>query len=229
MKNILYLWKCFLNEKNIPNIIFINNLKRLLKERLNYNEKDDTFYGYTSPSIPSVSNFIKFWDEHIIEDVDEYFLEIEEINILFKQSSSSLYGKASNQSKLTENDLVHLIKHFYPETNIEIDKFIIGMKCNIWNKKQHINDFLLNYVLAKKQENMIENISIYDLYCEYSKKYCKKNKLIISKIYFELFINEFFKDDIDDNMLLLDTYYISITKKLNLKSANTEMYISTDE
>ena len=46
---------------------------------------DDNFYGYTSLSLPLVSNFVKFWDLSMKEDDSEYYLEIDEICILFKQ------------------------------------------------------------------------------------------------------------------------------------------------
>lgn len=216
MKNILYLWKCFLNEKNIPNIIFLNNLKRLLKERLKYRDDDDNFNGYTSPSIPIVSEFIKFWDTNINEHSDDFFLEIDELLVLFKQYLLK-ENKSSFQVKLIEQDLINLIRHFYPTANIEDNKFIIGVKCDKWDKKQMLIEYFKEYLLLKKDDTTRESISVYDLYYEYTKRY-KKEKLVISKLYFELFVNDYFKNEITDNMLLLDTYYDFIIKKLILNS-----------
>ena len=52
-----------------------------------------------------------------------------------------------------------------------------------------------------------KSISTYDLYCqytEYNKKNSKKNKSpIIDKKYFDLFINEYLKDYINDNFIIL--------------------------
>ena len=62
MKNMLYLWKCYLEEINIPNVIFAITLKVILKNKIIYNEQDDTFQNYTSLGLPLVSNFIKFWE-----------------------------------------------------------------------------------------------------------------------------------------------------------------------
>ena len=166
MKNILYLWKCFLDERSIPNIIFSTNLKRLLRENLDFNENDDTFSGYTSPCIPFVSNFIKFWDQCIVEDVNEYYLEIEEICILLK----NWLGKSSGP--LTEDNVLNLIKHFYPDIIIENNKYVLSINCNLWNKKKEIMDFL----------NILKwdckSISIYDLYCHYTEHNKKNSKKI---------------------------------------------------
>ena len=54
MKNMIYLWKCFLREKNIPNIIFSSNLKKILRETLNFKEDEEIFIDYTSPCLPKV-------------------------------------------------------------------------------------------------------------------------------------------------------------------------------
>ena len=129
-KNIIYLWKCFLEERKIPNIIFCSNLKRLLRENLDYNENEDTFGGYTSPGLPFVSNFLKFWDQCIVEDMNEYFLEVEEICILFK----NWLGK--NNGNITEENILNLIKHFYPDINIENNKYILSINCSLWDKKK---------------------------------------------------------------------------------------------
>lgn len=186
MKNMLYIWKCFLEERNIPNILFITNLKPLLKELLNYNEVEEIFYDYTSPSIPVVSNFIKFWDQCINEDINEYYLEIEEFCYLFK----TWLGKCNYN--ITDENIINLIRHFYPDIIIENNKYILSISCSLWNKKNEIIDFL-NVI---KFNN--DSVSKYDLYCqytEYNKKLSKKNKFpIINKKYFDLFLNEYLKN-----------------------------------
>ena len=205
MKNMLYLWKCFLNEKNIPNIIFSANLKKLLREKLEFNENEETFTGYTSPSIPFVFNFLKFWEQNIIEDPNEYYLEIDELIILFKQSSTF-----KNNCDINEENIINLINHFYPDIIIDNNKYILSIGTNIWNKKEEITDFLNIYKLNCKQ-----SITIYDIYfeyTEYSKKISKKNKTpIINKKYFELFIKEYLKEFINEDSSISDNW-INIDK-----------------
>jgi len=197
-KNMLYLWKCFLEEIDIPNIIFISNLKNILKQKLKYDEINDKYIGYTSLDLPIVSNFIKFWDESIKEDNSEYYLEIEEICILFK-----LWLSNKSTFEINESNIINIIKHFYPDVIIDESKFIYGINSSVWCKKTEINKFIDEY----KEKNLINNdmttssitqmssllssITIYDLYIKYT-KYCKKNKsiIIIGKQYFDLFINQ---------------------------------------
>ena len=184
MKNMLYLWKCYLDEINIPYIIFSSNLKLLLKGKLDFNEYDDLFYGYTSLSLPLVSNFIKFWDSSMKEDMDEYFLEIDEICTLFKQWLS-----AKSSLEIKEYIILNLIKHFYPDIIIENNKYIFGIGCNYWCKKDDIKNFLNGHENA-------DNLTSYELYVEYTKNNNKKNTtLTVNKSYFDLFIAEYSKDN----------------------------------
>ena len=185
MKNMLYLWKCYLDEINIPYIMFFSNLKTLLKDKLEFNVNDESFYGYTSLGLPLVSTFIKFWDTSMKEDFDEYFLEIDEICVLFKQS---LGGKTSLEIK--EYNILNLIKHFYPDIVIENNKYIYGVGCNSWCKKDEIKDFL-----EYSQHNNLSDLTLYELYCEYTKKISKKKNLTINKSYFDLFITEHVKEN----------------------------------
>ena len=181
MKNMLYLWKSYLDEIQIPNVIFITALKQLLKNQLKYDETKDCFIDCTSINIPFVSNFVKFWDEHIKEDISEYYLEIDEICILFKQ----FLGKTQDVNETTITDL---IKHFYPEISID-GKYIYAISCDSWNKQ----DDIINYLKTKiaEQSDINTEILLYELYNDYSTKYCKKfkNNIVISKSYFDLVVN----------------------------------------
>ena len=61
-------------------------------DQLYYKDDDELFIDYTSPCLPNVSNFIKFWEQNIIENTNEFYLEISELLFLFKSSM----GKPSN-------------------------------------------------------------------------------------------------------------------------------------
>jgi hypothetical protein len=120
-KNIIFLWKKFLDELSIPNIIFYEALKILLKNKLNYDEATDCFLGITSIHLPVVAQFLKFWETNII-DCDENEMEIEQLCSLFKTWSNN---KTSNDTLVLD-----LIQHFYPELVIE-NKYILNIKCKI--------------------------------------------------------------------------------------------------
>ena len=131
-KNILYIWKSYIDYIEIPNILFQSNLKNLLKSKLKYDEENDTFINYTSSDLPFVSNFLKFWHENMYENAEELFIEIGEI--------ISLYKCWDNQKKSTinfvDNNIIELIKHFFNEIQIEDDKYIFGYSCKLSNKNE---------------------------------------------------------------------------------------------
>jgi hypothetical protein len=117
-KNIIFLWKKFLDELSIPNIIFYEALKPLLKNKIKYDEVNDCFLGITSIHLPLVSQFLKFWESTIIEN-DESKLAIADIATLFNYKNSS------------EALILDLIQHFYPDIVIESNKYILNVKSKI--------------------------------------------------------------------------------------------------
>tara|TARA_Y100000591_G_C21854244_1_gene713929 strand:+ start:10463 stop:11971 length:1509 start_codon:yes stop_codon:yes gene_type:complete len=177
MKNMLYLWKLYLDEIKVPHIIFINTFKTIIKTQLKYDEENESFIDYTSNQLPIVSNFLTFWDENIYENQNEYYLEVEEIYTLFKLSQNKSID-------INENIILNLIRHFYPDIIID-GRYLYGISCKSWNKQDDILKFLTEFI--KKDINTA--ISIYELYSEYT-NYCKHNKLpiIINKPYFDMFI-----------------------------------------
>ena len=86
MKNMLYLWKLYLEKKSLPNIMFMNTFKNRLRQKMMYSEEYDAFINVTSKHLPFVSNFLQFWNSNVTiseEDGQEY--EIDEIAQLFKR------------------------------------------------------------------------------------------------------------------------------------------------
>jgi hypothetical protein len=118
MKNIIFLWKKFLDEISLPSIIFYESLKTILKNKLKYDATADCFIGITSIQLPIVSQFTKFWESSIV-DCDDSSIEIEEICILFKNWSNK---------NMNEIFLLELIQHFYPDTVIKNNKSILNIK-----------------------------------------------------------------------------------------------------
>ena len=208
IKNMLYLWKLYLEELEMPYIIPIANLKNILKTRLKYDIEEENFINYTSIKIPFVSKFIHFWDDTTIEDLNEYYLEIDEICILFK----NYCGINSKHIDINDNSILNLIKHFYPSVIVD-GKYITNVSSNQWNKQNDIIKFI-----SKKYSHMNANlslkktISLYELYTEYSTIYCKKNKnlIVISKTYFDLFLHNIlssYDEIIDFNTIPIKYFY----------------------
>jgi hypothetical protein len=125
IKNMIFIWKKFLNERAIPNIIFYESLKTILKNKLKYDDTKDCFVGITSIYLPIVSLFMQFWEEKIIEidGNDDCELGIDELCMFFKQWT--------NLTKpINETFILELIQHFYPEVAVVNNKYILHIKYN---------------------------------------------------------------------------------------------------
>jgi hypothetical protein len=198
---MLYLWKLYLDKKNIPNIVFNSKLKSILSLKIKFNEDNEEFLNVTSIQLPIVSSFLKFWDENIIREDDETDLEIGEICNLFKNwSNKNIY--------ISEKNMIDLIQHFYNDIIIEDHKFVHQISCKLWNKKNDIISILNNYKISKKGILASDNLhNVYQYYCEHS----KDKQYIISKQYFEKVVIEIigleYIQFIDGNNLIDSTWW----------------------
>ena len=207
-KNMHYIWKLYLSSINIPNMLYTNNLKDILKTKLPFTEnsdedianKDPVFLNVTSKFLPSVSSFLTFWSKHITilnlnlnESVsiidDEY--EIDEIATLYKISD---YKSVS----ISDKDIIKMITHYFsPNVEVIDNKYITNISCNLWSKHDDVTKFLETYkgnVNNIKKKNDL--ISFDELYKGY-KSFCQAKQLvdkdkrvmpIVSKQFFEKFV-----------------------------------------
>ena len=183
-KNLHFVWKQFLSNNNLPNVVFSNILKNYLKIKFQYDESSDSFIGITSKYLPSYKDFIQFWSETIKNSTSPDFeneLEIDEINSLFKQWTK-------NKSVLSEENIIKIVKHFFTSEIVE-DKFILNIISSGWNKSNDIENSI-NFIKEQiKENNKLSLVSFDDLY-NYYHKYCSVNslKFIVSKRYFEKYL-----------------------------------------
>lgn len=185
-KNMFFLWKLFLEENELPNIVFTNNLKNILTSKFTYNESFERFSGITSRHLPFVSKFLDFWNTYFYVNPDEIEFEISEINKLFKESCFF-----NNKIPVDEKRIVSVLKHYFENINIEEDKFLFGWSCKLWNKEADLDTFIESI----KEEDKC--ISIFDAYLQYTKHY-STSSFIVSKRYFEKYIEENYHQYIDD-------------------------------
>jgi hypothetical protein len=189
-KKIHFIWKQFLSNNNLPNVIFSNSLKNILKSYITYNEVTDSFIGITSKYLPIIKDFIQFWETTIININCSDFeneLEIDEISSLFKSWSKS-------KNVLSEENIIKVLKHFFTSDIIE-DKYVLNIASSIWNKEKDIENSI-SYIKQQIIENHnLSLISFDDIY-NYYQKYCTNNsfKFIVSKRYFEKYLYYKFAD-----------------------------------
>jgi len=180
-KNMLYLWKVFIEDERIPNVLFVNLFKQLLIQRLpSYSETTDSFLQLTSKHLPLVTRFNEFWTQTItISSNPEDELEIDEFTTLFKKHQHTLFQNQSpilNSHNQTESTFLGLIRHFYPDVVIENDKHLIQINCNLWDKRGEVVNII---------ENSNSNTSSYKAYEMYCQKQRTLGNLIVNKKYFE--------------------------------------------
>lgn len=194
-KNLHFLWKQFLSNSNLPNIIYSNSLKNLLKESYNYNETTDSFIGITSKYLPIQSDFIKFWDSSIQVVSNEYNntfnheLEIDEICSLFKSWTKSkiLTDIVSSNGNISDDNVLKILKHFFPNIEIVEDKYVLNITCLLWDKNSEIEQ---SFEYIKTQIKNEQSLISFDDAYNYYYKYCNMNshKSVVSKRYFEKYL-----------------------------------------
>ena len=208
-KNVHFIWKQFISSLSLPNMIYSNTLKNMLKETFNYDDSADAFINITSKYLPIESDFIKFWEKTIIindqqntlttlnssnnfeENTNlEEELEVDELCMLFKNwVKQDIEETLLSSGNISEENVVKILKHFFQNVEIVEDKYVLNISCTIWNKSKDIIksfEFIKNE-LQKKE--FVALISFDDAY-NYYVKFCNSNsyKFIISKRYFEKYL-----------------------------------------
>jgi len=223
-KNIQYLWKQFIETEKLPNVFFTTILKTRLIEKIKYDDHKDVFLDCTSKLLPIVSKFIQFWNENIESNIDDNDNNNNNNNNNNMDNSSSIISDNDNEeleidelcclftyhmkTNINEKTILDLIKHYYPDTYIEDEKYILHTRCKLWNKKQDIINSLKKYKLSSPSvEIYTEEVPINELY----QFYCgSKNKFIVSKRYFEKFIKE------ESQLYIIEDNFIKVESFSNI-------------
>ena len=196
-KNMMFLWKNYLCEQNIPNIVFYTTLKNIWKDKYTYEEETDSYLNITSTQLPVVAKFIKFWSTVTVEYDSE--LEVDELLTLFNS------GKHSINMNMNETLFVDLIRHFYPDVSIVDNKFIQHVKCSLWDKKNDvINSLELFKLKCSEQDEEECTKSLNDAYEYYL---TSKNTINVSKRYFERIAHELINRHIDEDGLIKSSWW----------------------
>ena len=174
-KNMVYLWRHFLEAKHLPNVIVAAKLKTYLTSRLSdyYDVEADVFTGINSKYLPSVCKFLQFWEDTMEPDETELELEISEIAVLFKKWSESRRESSSqiSEKQISEKHICDLITYFYPEVEIEGEKYIYKIKNKMWDKQLDIQmamEDLKDRLGCEGWRQVIDHVSLYDAYVHYS-------------------------------------------------------------
>ena len=178
-KNMQYLWKLFLESKHLPMIMFQTTLKTILQQRLGsiYDAESDSFMGIASKYLPIIQRFIGFWEETMSEDVDNE-LEIDEVARLFKMWNDRNGG---GTIYINQSQILDLLKYFYPDLEMEDDKYIYKIRCAMWDKQMEIQ-----MAMEQMRDSCTMPITVHEAYNYYCKNCLSAPlSLIVGKSYFE--------------------------------------------
>lgn len=224
-KSLHFIWKQYLNNNYLPNMIYSNTLKLYLKDLLkdNFDIFNDCLFNYTSPYLPLHKDFETFCNETIkIQNIELlsyettfniYELEIDELCMLFKTWHKNTEKNLLSNGNLNEENMMKLLKHFYSDIKIIDEKYILNITCSLWDKINEIENSLsllkyeynINKLVGEKQ---IELVSFDIAYNHYYKK-CNINsqKFIVSKNYFEKYMKYKYNSHIIyDNFIKLEDF-----------------------
>ena len=270
-KNMLYLWRHFLENQKLPTVIFQQNLKTILTQKLceNYKEETDMFIGVSSRFMPAIKSFMYFWETTVsYEENGEY--EIDELCSIYKQWLSAshpmgdrgyrLLENAKDKDRdakdkdrdakdkdrdtsiststhaLTEKQMADLIGYYYPNTEIEKDKYVYNIRCSLWDKQMDVQVALsqmkeeLRAKLSETDSPQIYATTVYDAYIWYCKYYSNETSSteivtvhsdnpkihtgdgrrfpIVSKLYFVKYVlNALGEYVVDENYILREWVY----------------------
>lgn len=131
-KDVLFLWKLYLKEKNRTNI-FQKSIQEDLSQFLVYHSP--YYKNISSMRMPYVKKFTQFWNKYIYDDTSEYYLELTEILSMFMETHPKY-------TDMNEHKIKDMIQYYYPETVIVENRFVNYKGCLLWNKKEELQQFI---------------------------------------------------------------------------------------
>jgi hypothetical protein len=201
-KDIYFLWKHFLNKHRLPNIMYQSEFYNLFSSKLtdNFQTTNNHFTGLFSKFLPSAQSFVAFWNETMIENPYEQFLEIDEIRKIFK-----LWNKTNDN--LSNQQIFDIISYFFPDVCTANDIHVHEFVCSLWNKGEQIENIIGQYKKFYTENSLDGDKTIHDAYVFYcnwvnTTTHCSQyNSLIVDKSYFETHVIKFLSPYIDNNKI----------------------------
>ena len=121
----------------------------------------------------------------------EMELEIDEMCGLFKKWTQDNYNTCSSNGNITEHDILKIINHYFPNIVIHENKYILHIRCSLWNKNSEIDASLeslkMYYKHISSSEGTTPLISFDEMYDYYLKN--RQTKFTVSKRYFEKYVS----------------------------------------
>ncbi len=198
-----YIWKIYLYENELPNILFKNTLKELINKQIAFDDNKG-FLGITSPHLLFITNLKEFWSKNIVSIATDEF-EISELCDIF----NTWLDEKQDSESISEKNMETLLDHFY-SIKTPSSKIIQNVKCLLWDKQTEMKTIIDDIKLSYKFYPEMYEKSIQCVYMDYcSKAKAKFNYKTVSKKYFEKYINQVIPDKYIKKKRILNDYWIN--------------------
>ena len=164
-KDMNFLWRTFLKERNFPTMVSKLDLKHLLAEMGHYVDATEECPGRRPLVPPNKLNFAHFWKKYVVADAACMF-EHGELLQLYNSWCESKNLRASLQ------EVKEWVRERMPGEKIRV-------RCTLWNKEVDLENALEAYRLEGNVDKMP-----YDFYYQYTKR---NRKMVVTPTYFETF------------------------------------------
>jgi hypothetical protein len=208
-KDMTFIWKQFLEDYHLPNMIFAavldDHFNAVFNDGAAVEDGVLPMYGNTiSTRVPDVAAFMHFIDENITTSVNETdTIDVDELVSMFRW-----WGKGEGDGNVgivrhvprifSDTRAIQLLSHFAPHLNIVGNKIIEGIVCSIWCKTDDIDITLDTLKTMFNDKSEVDNISIYSVY-QFHCELMRKRRILVSKRYFDTYVNRVMNDYIDDS------------------------------
>ena len=124
----------------------------------------------------------------VVDDSEMMELEVGEIASIFKVWTENRREPVIN---ISEKQIADLIAYFYPDVEMELDKYIYKMRNTMWDKNLDIQMAMddLKDKMGIVDASLNNIVSAYDAYVHYCNYVSRVNSLLVSKQYFDKFMN----------------------------------------
>jgi hypothetical protein len=181
-KDILFLWKKYIHEKELfaypftSHQDFIQKICNYVNENTINNQLSSnlSLQGYCSIDIPIINVFRDFWEKHFTFDEDEYYFETSEILYLLNKEYKP------KKISISESIILLIIQTYYSHFSVVNNKIIHNLKSSLWDKKKDLNEFI-------EKNNIDVNDNSHNLYRRYA---TIQRPINISKSYFSMYIEQ---------------------------------------
>ena len=168
-KDIYFVWKTFLRQRYLPNVISKSNLKHMLSGLNLYNAALDVCA--LSPKFsPILLNFGLFWHKHLKPRADEEY-EVAEVVELYN-------GVCETNLQITVDEC----NGWLAQNNIDSGPKVLGVFCDLWDKAVDIDNALELY------DSTGATGSQYAFYVDRTKRF---NNMVVTVDYFERYVERF--------------------------------------